>query len=277
MKQRFLFPIIMLTMLYSMPAAAGCTHSANASAEDSNSLQAAVSVDMNLENILKNIGKASSSLETFQCDLSYLTIQDPEIVISKTLQTGKLYYQRDTDHSNLRIRFEQLRQDDFAPEDYVEDYYFDGVWLTKVDYKLKQINLYQQAPENRPVDVFELINEHFPLIGFSGEKTLQEDFNVAVANISGADPNEPIQLLLEVKEDSKYHDEYKKVDFWIDKDNYLPFRVRAYSTLGDIYDIRFLDPHINKKLKNAVFTIETPAGFRKNIEALKASPTKKGN
>ena len=154
---------------------------------------------------------------------------------------------------------------------------FDGVWLTKVDYKLEQINRYQQAPENRPVDVFKLINKHFPLIGFSGEKTLQEDFNISLVNTSGADPNEPIQLLLEVKEDSKHQDEYKKADFWINKYSYLPLRVRAYSTLGDIYDIRFLGPHINKKLKNGVFTIETPSGFRKNIEALETGSVKKGN
>jgi outer membrane lipoprotein-sorting protein len=221
--------------------------------------------------ILNKIGQASSNLETLQSDISYLIIQDPDIVESKTLQTGKLYYRKGKDHSQLRIRFERLQQDDFPAEESIEDYYFDGVWLTKVDYKLEQINLYQQAPENEPVDVFELINEHFPLIGFSGAKALQEDFTISMAGAFEGDPNEPIQLLLKVKKDSKYRDDYKKIDFWIDRNNYLPLRVKAFSTQGDIYDVRFSDIYINKKLKNGVFTIESPPGFRKNIEALETA------
>ncbi|MBL7214450.1 MAG: outer membrane lipoprotein carrier protein LolA [Phycisphaerae bacterium] len=272
MKQQFFSKIIMLLTLCSISAAASCNDSANTSVKDCNSLTP-VSEDTNLENVLENIGQASSTLETFQCSLSYLTIQDPEIVDSRSLQTGKLYYQKDKDkeRSRLRIRFEQLQQDDFDPEEYIEDYYFDGVWLTKVDYKLEQINLYQQAPENKPVDVFELINDRFPLIGFSGAKTLRKDFNISVAGTNGTDPNEPIQLLLNVKKDSNYRDSYKKIDFWIDKNSYSPLRVKAYSTQGDIYDIRFLNIYINKKLKNAVFTIETPAGFRENREPLETA------
>ena len=276
MKQRSFFAILMLLTFCSLSAGVCCNHPTG-TPTDCNSLKTPVPDNMTLDNILKNIGKASSDLETFQCELSYLTIQDPEIVESRTLQTGKLYYQKDKEQSRLRIRFEQLQQDDFAPESYIEDYYFDGIWLTKVDYKLKQVSLYQQAPENKPVDVFELINSRFPLIGFSGVQTLQKDFHISVVNASAADPNEPIQLLLDVKKDSKYQDEYKKVDFWVDKSSFLPLRVKTYLTQGDIYDIRFLGPQSNKKLKNTVFTIETPTGFRKNVEALKTGPEKKGN
>ena len=260
----------MFFMLFSITVVA-FNDSNNISVTDCNSLNRGVSVSSDLEMILNKIGQASSNLETLQSDISYLIIQDPDIVESKTLQTGKLYYRKGKDHSQLRIRFERLQQDDFPAEESIEDYYFDGVWLTKVDYKLEQINLYQQAPENEPVDVFELINEHFPLIGFSGAKALQEDFTISMAGAFEGDPNEPIQLLLKVKKDSKYRDDYKKIDFWIDRNNYLPLRVKAFSTQGDIYDVRFSDIYINKKLKNGVFTIESPPGFRKNIEALETA------
>lgn len=273
MKYLLFIPLTLLT-LCSISFAAGENDDTSPAVKDCNTLISPDQDKTGLENILDHIGKASSNLKTFQSGLSYLAIQDPDIVESKTLQTGKLYYQKDKDSSRLRIRFEQIQQDDFEPEKYIEDYYFDGVWLTKVDYKLEQISLYQQAPENEPVDVFELINDRFPLIGFSGAQTLRKDFDITVA---GADPNEPIQLLLKVKKDSKYLDDYKKVDFWIDKNTYSPVRVKAYSTQGDIYDIRFFDCQINKKLKNGVFTIENPAGFRKNIEALETNPGTKGN
>lgn len=277
MKSRLIIPVFTLLTLGVMSFAAGENAPADDTAKDCNTVNATNTHNTELEQILDHIGKASANLKTFESGLSYLTIQDPDIVESTTLQTGKLYYQKEADRSRLRIRFDQMQQDDFAPEKYIEDYYFDGVWLTKVDYKLEQVSLYQQAPENKPVDVFELINDRFPLIGFSGIQTLRKDFDITVADTSGNDPNEPIQLLLKVKEDSKYLDNYKKVDFWIDKNTYSPVRVRAYSTQGDIYDIRFFDCRINKKLKNGVFTIETPAGFRKNIEKLETTPETKGN
>jgi len=259
--------LLLLIMLFSVSVFA--SDSAENSVKDCNSVNHSAPEDLQLEKILQNIAQVSLNLKTFECNLSYLTIQDPDIVDSVTLQRGRLYYQKnETDDSRLRIRFDRLKQDDFPEEAYIEDYYFDGVWLTKVNYKLEQVNLYQQAPENEPVDVFELINDRFPLIGFSGSETLKRDFNVSVISASGKDPNEPIQLLLETKEDSKYLEGYKKVDFWIDNFNYLPVRVKAYSTQGDIYDVRFSDTSINKKLKNAVFKIETPSGFRKNIEPL---------
>jgi outer membrane lipoprotein-sorting protein len=271
MKSQFFIPFLSILMLGSVAFAISETGAKDPT--DSNSLTEA---DKKLESILANIGKASRELNTFQSGLSYLTIQDPEVVESKTLQTGNLYYQKENDRSKLRIRFEKLQQDDFEPEKYVEDYYFDGIWLTKIDYKLEQVSFYQQAPENEPVDVFELINDRFPLIGFSGTQTLQKDFSITLNEASCSDPNEPIQLLLNVKEDSKYHESYKKIDFWINKNTYSPVRVRAYSTQGDIYDVRFFDVKINKKLQNGVFTIETPHGFRENREALESTPETKG-
>lgn len=277
MKKYLVLSISIVLTLCSICMSASCTAAENAPAKDCNSLATAAPENTSLENILKNISNVSSTLQTVQCELSYLTIQDPEIVDSRTLQTGNLYYEKNKERSQLRIRFEQLQQDDFEPEKHIEDYYFDGVWLTKVDYKLEQISVYQQAPENEPVDVFELINDRFPLIGFSGAETLQKDFDISIVDKSKTDPNEPIQLLLVTKKDSKYLDEYKKVDFWLEKGSYLPLRVKAYSTQGDIYDIHFLGLQINKKLKNGVFTIENPTGFRKNIETLETGPIKKGN
>ncbi len=260
--------LIIALILSCCISASAVDNIASNTVSDCNSVCGPRTHESRLDTILEKIADVSKNLKTIESDLSYLTIQDPDIVESKTLQTGKLYYLKENDRSYLRIRFDQLKQDDFPAEKSVEDYYFDGVWLTKVDYKLEQVNLYQQAPEDKPVDVFELINDRFPLIGFSGSETLKKDFSVSIVDASADDPNEPIQLLLDVKEDSRYRDDYKKVDFWLDKGSYLPLRVKAHSTQGDIYDVRFSDMNINKKLKNAVFKIETPSGFRQNVEAL---------
>ncbi len=267
-----LFLITSLLCLSTFAIAAGCCNSGTHIPPDSNSVNTASSENNALDGILENISKASSTLKSCESKISYLVTQNLGALESKTLQTGKLFYLKENNRSKLRIRFEQIQQDDFDPEEYIEDYFFDGVWLTKINHKLEQVDRYQQAPEREPIDVFELISHHFPLVGFSGADSLRDDFDISLAD----DPNVPVQLLLDVKKDSKYQDKYAKINFWIDPNTFCPSRVKAYSTQGDIYDIRFLDQKINKKLKNAVFTIETPSHFRQNIRALETGPSKKG-
>ncbi|MEN8127690.1 MAG: hypothetical protein ABFR90_07775 [Planctomycetota bacterium] len=228
--------------------------------------------------VLSKMKKATEQLRSCQAALSHLFIQDPELLDSRTLKNGVLYYLKDKDRSRLRIRFDDIRQDDFDPVKQREEYLFDGVWMTRIDYKLKQIDQYQKAPEDSPIDVFEFISYNFPLVGFSGIDELEKDFEVSFAAQKAADPNTTIQLLLKTLKDSKYSEEFSKIDFWVNNDTFLPLRIRAYTTQGDIHDIRFLDAKINKNLENSVFTIETPAGFSKNREALKKTESViKGN
>ncbi len=278
MKRNYILITAILCVFFSQSSvlAAGCCPPKEKEDAGTKATPETCPKDDKLATIFENIKKATEKLKTCESDISYLFIQDPDLIDSRTLRTGKLYYQKGKP-SLLRIRFETLKQDDFDEEKRVEDYKFDGVWFTKVDYKLKQIDEYQQAPTDKPVGVFELINRQFPLIGFSGVETLQKDFDIKLVENASDDPNSPIQLLLTVKKDSKFSDEYKKIDFWIDSSTFLPSRIKAYKTQDDVNDIRFLGTKINKNLKKAVFTIETPAHFSKNIEPLKQKPTTKGN
>jgi hypothetical protein len=234
-----------------------CTNEPN-SPEKPNPLQA----------IMTSMHEATQKLVSAQSDLSYLTIEDPDLLDSRILRTGTLYYLKEQQRSLLRIHFKDLKQDDFEPEPRHDEYLFDGVWLTRIDYKLEQIDSFQQAPEDKPVDVFELIRHNFPLVGFSDINTLDKDFEISLAQ-TPEDPNDTIHLLLTTKKDSPFSEEYTKIDFWVNNTYYLPHRILAHSVQGDIHDITFGRLQINKNLEKAVFTIEKPSGFRKNIEPLK--------
>ena len=229
-----------------------------------------------IEQILSKMNDATKQLKSCQAKISYLFIQDPDLLDSKTLQNGMLYYQKNNSHSQLRIRFDNIKQEDFDPEKRREEFLFDGVWLTRIDFKLKQIDRYQKAPEDKPIDVFELINHNFPLVGFSDIDHLKKDFDIRLPEKPGKS-NKSIRLLLTTKKGSRYENEYKKIDFCADGETYMPQQIVAYSSQGDIYDIEFTELKINKKLKKAVFTIETPPDFRKNTEQLEEKPTEKGN
>ncbi|MCE5187099.1 MAG: hypothetical protein LLF76_13335 [Planctomycetaceae bacterium] len=230
--------------------------------------QAAEPNQVALDDVLASMHTATQKLTSAQTDIFYLTIEDPDLLATNILRTGVLYYLKDDQRSHLRIHFNNLKQDDFEPEERPEDYLFDGVWLTRIDYKLKQIDAFQQAPEDKPADVFELIRQNFPLVGFSDIKTLNKDFTISLAH-SAQDPCDSIHLLLTTNPQSPFAKEYAKIDFWINNSSFLPARILAYSVQGDLHDIRFSNLQINKNLEKAVFTIEKPSGFRENREPLK--------
>jgi hypothetical protein len=262
---------------FALATVLSCTKSENQPSDPSvNKKQPPECSAGEIEEILLKMNNATKNLKSCQAKLSYLFIQDPDLLDSKTLQNGMLYYQENSGRSQLRIRFDDIKQEDFEPENRREEFLFDGVWLSRIDFKLKQIDRYQKAPEDKPIGVFDLISHSFPLVGFSNIEQLKKDFDISLPERPN-ESNTSIHLFLSVKGGSKYENEYKKIDFTADGGTYMPQQIVAYSSQGDIYDIQFTEFKINKKLKNAVFTIETPPDFRKNVERLEEKPAAKGN
>jgi hypothetical protein len=271
---------VILAAACSIYAAEGCqTKQQRCSAGDEKALsekdqgQCCEETKDELKQILKHLAEQTDKLQTYQAKIKYLLIQDPELIDSRTIRTGQLYYKKDQTGSRIRINFETLKQDEADVEKCREHYIFDGVWLTKIDYQLEKVDLYQQAPEDEPIDVFTRISQNFPLIGFSKADAMDKQFEItAVSDLTSCDPNEPIHLRLKVKKDSIYKDDYKIIDFRLDKVTFLPLHIVAVSPEEDIYDIELLDSVLNKKFDNGVFNVETPDHFDKNRHPLKQEP-----
>ena len=219
-----------------------------------------------VEKILAELSKQTGKLKSYQAQISYLFVEAPEMLDMQTLRKGMIYYLKDEKGSQIRINFLSRRQDDDEEQKYRKEYIFDGVRLIEIDYRLKQVTIREIATKDRPREVFEFISGNFPIIGFGSGEDLRKDFSIS--HVAGDDPN-LVQLHLEVKKESKYEDKYKTVEFWVDKKAKLPVRVVANSTEGDIYDIKFIEPKVNKKIKMAVFKLETPADFSNNVIPLK--------
>jgi len=239
-------------------------------------------VPTTVEDILQRLRQRTEALRTYQCKLRYLFIQEPELLDSRTLSEGLLFYARDPNRpdprnpkrrgtSTLRVNFQTRQQDDGKKMPHREELLFDGVWLTRLDYAGRKIDRYQKAPTDKPVDVFELIEHNFPIIGFSRTQALAEQFDIRLAADLKADLKAPIHLRLRVKKTSKFKDDYDTIDFYIDRTLFLPQRIVTTNTQGDIYDITFLAPKVNKPLPSGVFEIQAPDGFERNIHPLKPS------
>jgi len=228
--------------------------------------------------VLKQLTRSTAELKSYQCRIEYLFSQP--LFESQTLRTGRLYYQKSSRESKLRINFQTLKQDDEDQQKHIEHYIFDGVWLTHIDYQIRQAKMRQLAEPNQPVDAFELVSENFPIIGFNKIEDLKKQFEIKLVDSTsspqverqGGGAEDFIQLHLKVRSDSIYKDDYTSVDFWIDRKLYLPAKIVAVSTEEDIYQTKFLDAKVNEKIDKEVFEFKIPKGFSKEIIPLKKKP-----
>ncbi|MHC4744926.1 MAG: LolA family protein, partial [Planctomycetota bacterium] len=150
----------------------------------------------------------------------------------------------------------------------VEQFIFDGIWLTQINYQIKAVKKYQLAEPNQPVDAFEVTSNNIPLIGFTKIEDLKKQFEITLVAQKDGKPQTFSQLHLKVKPNSRYEDDYVSLDFRIDKKLGLPTKIIAVSAEpgpqledNDVYEIRFLKPRINKKIAAKVFDFKIPKGF----------------
>jgi len=230
--------------------------------------------ELTLDEILDKLTASNKSLKTYRAKISYTFIQDPELINSITIRKGNIYYKKSKNRSDLLIDFTTIKQDDADEEKHNEKYLFDGVYLKIIDYQNKTINSYQKAPKNNPKDAFEVITSEFPMVGFTNPELLKREFNISLVEKTKTIPANVIPIRLDVKKGSIYEEDYKTIDFWVDKATFLPTRLLTMSVpepgskKGDIYDIILTKASINKKLPKGIFKVETPKDFSETITPL---------
>lgn len=229
-----------------------------------------------VDEILGKLNKRSGEIKTYQCRLEHLSRQP--LFDSQTLRTGRMWYLRDDKKSLLRVDFDTLKQDQEPQEKYLEKFFFDGVWLTRIDYQLKEVKRYQlidpnELEEDESTDAFDLLSEHLPIVGLTGSDKLRKEFDITLAEPNSSEPNDMTGLHMVVKPDSVYKDDWVWIDFRIDKKLYLPARVITLSTQEDIFEISFIDVKVNEPIAPDVFKVAVPKGF---VEAEKV-PLKKND
>jgi len=213
-----------------------------------------------VEAVLQKIQEAAKELRAYQCRIDYVLRQP--LLESKTRRTGRVDYLRKPTGSHLRVSFETLQQDDQGPQPYIEQFLFDGVWLTHVDYQVKAVKKRQMADPNKPMDAFDLAGKGLPIVGFSGINELRRDFDIQVVqNRAGQPADKIISLSLKARPGSHYGQDYRTIVFAVDKSVWLPAKVEAESTEGDIYDISFVRAKVNPPIEDVVFDLKIPKEF----------------
>jgi outer membrane lipoprotein-sorting protein len=225
-----------------------------------------------VETILGQLKSKATTLRSYEGQIEYL-FRQPRLE-SETLQKGVLYYQKSGKKSKLRVNFQTLRHEDEKEQKYIDHYIFDGVWLTRIDYQIKAVQSRQLAEPNEPVDAFDLASRGLPIIGFTKIEDLEKQFEIELAKPEKDKPENLIQMRLKVRPDSIYKNDYKSVDFGIDKKSGLPAKIVAITTEDDIYEIKLLKPKVNKKMDEKVFKVQIPEGFSRHVIPLEKKKQK---
>ena len=225
--------------------------------------------------VLTQLSRKTKQLKSYEAQVEYTFIQP--VFESTTMRKGVMYYAKSGKKSKLRMNFRTLKQDDEKEQKYREEFIFDGVWLTHINFQIKQVRVHQLAEPNKPMDAFELAGRNLPIVGFARIEDLKKQFDIKLVEQKDTHSVIPakagiqqfIHLHLKVKPDSVYKDDYVSIDFWIDKKLGMPARINAVSTEEDIYQIRLLKPKVNKRMDKKVFEFKVPRGFGKEIIPLK--------
>jgi len=230
--------------------------------------------------VLEQLNTKTREMMSYQCQIEHKYVQP--LLESQAIRKGVLYYTRSGGKSALRVNFETLQQEDEKEQKAIEqyivldgtwlnhrDYEFKGIWLVHIDYRMEEAKYYQLAePEdpNKAMDVFELASKNLPMLGFTKTEELKKQFEVELVEQKDVDAKDFTQVRLKVKPNSVYKDDFLSIDFWIDKKVGLPAKVRATKIepeppYGDIEEIKFLKPKVNKDIEKKVFEFKIPKGF----------------
>ena len=230
--------------------------------------------------VLERLNKKTRELTSFQCEIEYKVIQP--MLESHATRKGVLYYMRSGGKSALRVNFETLQQEDEKERKAVEQYIvidgarlphrdrkFTGTWFVHIDYGMEEVKYYQLAEledTNKPMDVFELVSKNLPMVGFTKTGELKKQFDVELVEQKNAEAKDFTQVRLKVKPNSVYKDDFLSIDFWIDKKVGLPAKIHTVKVEpeppdGDIVEIKFLKPKVNKSIEKKIFEFRIPKGF----------------
>jgi outer membrane lipoprotein-sorting protein len=273
-----------LMVIYISLIPAGCTSAAT----EPN--QAKLADKSQVIEIIEKLNQATNNLKNLSAKIEYTHTQP--LFDTQTVRTGRLFYVKDanatlrstsvprnttkdkstlssktttedgslrsTSSSALRINFMSIKQDQAEQQNYREDYIFDGLKLTKIDYQSKSA-VTEQLAENKPIEPFELVQDYFPIIGFAENVELAEQFDIKLQQKTKKEKF--ITLILTPKENLRFFKKYKRVEIKIDSRNFLPFDFSAVTCEDEKITIKLSQTDTSTAVKRGVFDIVIPADF----------------
>jgi hypothetical protein len=243
--------ILAAALALASPACASDANQVSPKTAEPNSKAAPTSP---IDDILTRLNKNLADMKSCRLDLTW-TFTQP-LLETSTTRKGVLMYMQGKERSRMRINFTSFQQDKEAAQPLREEIIFDGVWLTRIDYQLKEIKRDQLARDDKPLHAFQLLSGKMPLVGFGSVEDLKKQFDIALVEKSDA----MIHLALKPRPDSEYRKDYKTIDIYTKASSALPQRIRAVTPDDDVSEITLAVEGPQDVAENA-FAFEQPRDF----------------
>jgi outer membrane lipoprotein-sorting protein len=229
-----------------------------------------------VDKILNSLQDKAVELKSYQVNMDYVFRQP--VLDSRQRRTGVLYYAKSDEKapakatsrpkSNLRIDFRTLQQDEEKERKYLQQYFFDGVWLRDTDPQLQTTTKRQLADEDKPLDALALAGKQLPVLGFVQVPDLRKQYEITLVPEPAGQSARGPHLHLKAKPDSVHKNDYVTIDLWIDGKIGLPVQVQAVTTEQEIYEIKLTDPKVNTPLDPKLFQADIPRNFSEQVYPL---------
>ncbi len=227
-------------------------------------------VDPAVMEVLQRLETARDKFPVVTADLDYHELLRE---LGDTEQrSGKVYYQSAAGDSpaKWRIHFRTLRQGDGPKIKNVEDYVFDGQWLTIRKERPKQMWRIQVVPPGEKIEALELGKGPFPVPFGQKAETVLRHFRVSTRPARKSDPEDCDYLKLITRPEHQRELNVVWLEMWVQRKTGLPVKIVAEDASGNRKTVEFKDVVTPKSLPRKTFDLpRPPAGWEYRVEPYK--------
>jgi outer membrane lipoprotein-sorting protein len=224
------------------------------------------------DKLLKKTAEAVNNLHSISAGLEYTVYEDNGIFETTTVYSGSFDFSKlpfdpnapapdellpDAPKELAAIHFTTKSVDGAKPVSEETKYIFDGAWLTKIDYPLKEVTRIQTAPANKRLKAIELFSDMIPVSVFTDSSKLLAEYEVKLVSECEAG------AVISLKPKKKVSAELLTIE--LNKTNGLFTKITTTLKDGGKNTLSFSNLKLNELLQKERFNAETPAGFTENI------------
>lgn len=216
--------------------------------------------------ILQRLEAASTRFPTLSADLDYHA--DLTQLGDTEDRKGRVYYQADAGaegNGRFRVHFDTIRQGEGPKTSNIEDYVFDGQWLTIRKEKVKQMTRRQVAPPGGKVAALQLGEGPFPIPFGQKADNVLKFFTVTTRATQAGDPADTDYLKMVIKPGRKEDLKTESVEMWVQKATGLPVKIVTKDTSENITTVVFGGIKTDKLPEETFNMPQPPAGWEYHV------------
>jgi hypothetical protein len=177
-----------------------------------------------VDNILERLEAAGRTIQDLRSQVAYKIVNP--LIEDEITKKGELFFKSDEPNSRFLVRFDKTIQEETLDRK-KEWHLFDGRFYTEARESTKQVIKREVVAEGDQIDPFEIGKGPFPLPFGQKKGEILKHFTVKRIAPAIGDPANTDHLECLPREGSPLADQYKRVEFYVDKGIELPVKIFA--------------------------------------------------